>query len=355
VFGLAKQPFQQEWQGRLTDYVTAIAWSPSGQFLAAASAAGEVVLFEVRLQKLLYLQEQTGYSVDCLAFSHDSQFLAVAGQSGQVKIWQLQFELPHLITTLENHSTWIDRLVWNPTNYQLAFQLGFYVQIWDAQLAKVVETLSLDATVQDLQWQPNGQRLAIAVKDRLRLWQTQTWEEQPGWETMSPSAAIAWSPDGNYIAAGNLDRSLLVWQWGTQYPWRMEGFPAKVSHLAWSDRSTPSGAPLLVASSADGMVRWEKDRDQDVGWNGEILDQHHQKIEAIAFQPHSFLLASAGLDGQLCLWQQAKTRSLKLKGAVSGFSCLVWHPQGHQLAAGGQEGELGIWSQELRGQGFGRR
>jgi WD40 repeat protein len=107
VFSLAKQPFQQEWQGRLTDYVTAIAWSPSGQFLAAASAAGEVVLLEVGLQNLFYLQEPTGYSVDCLAFSHDGQFLAVAGQSGQVKIWQLQSGLPQLITTLENQSTWI--------------------------------------------------------------------------------------------------------------------------------------------------------------------------------------------------------------------------------------------------------
>ncbi len=51
----------------------------------------------------------------------------------------------------------------------------------------------------------------------------------------------------------------------------------------------------------------------------------------------------------------AKALSLKLEAAISGFSCLAWHPQGHQLAVGGQNGELGIWSQGWRAQGFGRR
>ena len=37
--------FQQQWQGSLSEYITAVAWSPNGIF-AASSAAGEVVLWQ---------------------------------------------------------------------------------------------------------------------------------------------------------------------------------------------------------------------------------------------------------------------------------------------------------------------
>ncbi|MEX0271724.1 WD40 repeat domain-containing protein [Leptolyngbyaceae cyanobacterium UHCC 1019] len=347
--------FERHWQGTLADYVTAIAWSPNGHYLAATSAASEVSLLNVKLQHLTLLETSSDQSMDCIAFSHDGKFLAAAGQQGQVKIWQVQSESPVLIATLETRSTWIDRLAWSSTHHHLAFQLGFCLQIWDAATAQVVETLSLDATAQDFCWHPDGQALAIAVKNSVRIWNTQTWEIEHDWETAAPSSAIAWSPDGKYIAAGGHDRTLLVWQWGVEYPWRMEGFPGKVSHLAWSDSASSSGAPLLVASSADGMVKWEKDQDEQIGWNATELKHHQAKISAIAFQPKSFLLASAAKDGQLCLWHHAKTLALTLEGAPHGFSCLAWHPQGQQLAAGGENGELFIWSQALPGKGFGHR
>ena len=37
--------FQQQWQGSLSEYVTAVAWS-CDSILAASSAAGEIVLWQ---------------------------------------------------------------------------------------------------------------------------------------------------------------------------------------------------------------------------------------------------------------------------------------------------------------------
>ena len=48
MFGVgtkSKVLFQQNWQGSLSEYVTAVAWSADG-LLAASSAAGEVVLWQ---------------------------------------------------------------------------------------------------------------------------------------------------------------------------------------------------------------------------------------------------------------------------------------------------------------------
>lgn len=59
----AQLEFQQTWRSGLSDYITAIAWSPSGYFLAACSAAGEVVLITVPVFQSISLQGETGQSV----------------------------------------------------------------------------------------------------------------------------------------------------------------------------------------------------------------------------------------------------------------------------------------------------
>jgi len=106
--------FELHWQGTLSDYVTAIAWSPDGK-MAASSAAGEVVLYQAGAFQETSLQQGDGRSVDCLAWSQDGQFLAAGGQSGQVNIWQVQSDRTELIATVGNPSAWVDRMAWSPT------------------------------------------------------------------------------------------------------------------------------------------------------------------------------------------------------------------------------------------------
>lgn len=55
----------------LSDYVTAVTWSPDGKTLAISSAAGEVMLGTVGAMNELSLrplQTATGKSTDCLSF-----------------------------------------------------------------------------------------------------------------------------------------------------------------------------------------------------------------------------------------------------------------------------------------------
>ena len=132
----------------------------------------------------------------------------------------------------------------------------------------------------------------------------------------------------------------------------MRGFPGKISNLTWSQRRS-SNAPLLAASSMEGIAVWKKEADDKDGWNANVLTFHDRKVQALLFHPHSLLLASAADDGCLCLWRGAKQVGQILEGAKGGFSCLAWSQDGQQLAAGGQDGELIIWSESKRGKGFG--
>jgi WD40 repeat protein len=346
------EPF---WQGNLNDYVTAIAWSPNGQLLAASSAAGEVVIVDVEGRSLRSIQAGNGQSLNCLGFSQDGQFLAAGGQEGCVKIWQIEAGNSPLITTIENPSVWIDHLAWNPKHNEVAFSLGRDVQIWDVEADKVAAILNFEASsVLDLAWHPQGEFLSAAGHRAVKTWNREDWNRNPTtWELIAASVAIAWSPNGDYLASGNMDRTLLVWQWGNPYPWQMQGFPGKVRQLAWSELLTKTGAPLLVTSSQEGLIVWAKHPDESVGWGANVLNLHEGTVQAIAFQPGTGLLASAASDGWIGLWQQASKVVQILEGAPQGFSCLAWQPSGQKLAAGGQNGELLIWSQSSQAEEFG--
>jgi WD40 repeat protein len=334
------------WQSVLADYVTAIAWFPDGQSFVVATAAGEVARCWLDSQTLEHWQHPTGLSVDCLAVSADGQFVAAGGQDGTVKIWRVTAIATELVTTLTLRSVWVDRLLWNPTQNQLAFGLGRYAQIWDAEADDVITTLNFESSsVLGMDWHPSGQWLAVCGHRGARVWNATDWDEDPQvLEIPSASVAIAWSPDGLYLADGNLDSTLTVVEWSRPHnPWVMQGFPGKVRQLAWSHQATPSGAPLLAACSAESIVIWERSEDPAVGWANQVLEAHEGMVQAIAFQPQSFLLASAASDGCVCLWQDALELVQVLEAAESGLSCLAWHPQGTSLVTGGQGGEIGIW------------
>ncbi len=350
---VTQQHLSLQLQGSVNDYVTAIAWAPQERQVAVSSAVGEVQLLDLPTQQTRLLQTGEGQSVDCLAFSHDGQFLAAGGQDGRVQVWRMEPEQPQLLATLENARTWVDRLSWNPKRPELAFSLGRHAQVWNAATQAVEATLAFEASsVLDLAWRPQGDHLAVSGHQGVKIWNRQDWDADPETRLISAaSMAIAWSPDGDYLASGNLDRTLIVWSWDNPYPWQMQGFPGKVRQLAWSDL-TVGDAPLLASASMEGIVTWTKLSHDSEGWEAQVLDLHRERVNAIAFQPGTSLLASASEDGQVCLWQNAKQVMQILEGAPAGFSTVEWHPKGNLLAAGGQNGEWLIWAKSRRGQGF---
>ncbi len=348
------------WQTTLQDYVTAVAWCPTGKRLAASSAAGEVVLYAPKSGKATVLQTAKGESVDAIAISADGRFLAAGGQSGTVWIWQLQGDdsdgpadlAP--ITTLPHARTWIDCLQWHPRLPLLAFSLGRYAQVWDAAAQTVVTTLSFDSSsVLDMAWHPSGELLSLGGNQSIKTWQRSDWDDDPEVrEIGGASGSIAWSPDGIYLASGNNDRSVMVWPPDGDYPWRMTGFPGKVRQLAWSRPLTNSDAPLLASVCGEGIVVWRKAADSKEGWIPQVLDPHDGAVRGLAFQPDKLLLATAAEDGRLCLWSKGSRLAQVLTGVSAGFSCLGWSPQGSALAAGGSQGELIVWVGSMAGQGF---
>lgn len=363
MFGLkpsGRQTWQQTWHHQLSEYVTQVVWSPDGNFLVACSAAGEVVIQSFRTDVSVPPEplDASSAPIDQLAFSADGQFLVTGDQSGQVRVWVLQGHRFVPLMTHDRKGCWIEHLSWHPTQPLVAFNVGHTTKVLDVTTQSIVAKLDFEnSSVLCLTWHPTNGQLMVGGYQGLKVWNSHNWQDDPLIvELAAASLAIAWSPDGRYLASGNMDRTITVLEWlgdePSPKPWAMRGFPGKIRHLAWSFDGSTRTEPLLACASIEGIVIWKRDLNPFVGWNGNLLEGHTQVVEAIAFQPQTQHLASAGADGLVSLWQNAKRPTHTLTGASQGFSCLGWHPQGQSLAAGGSQGELFVWSQTQAGKGF---
>ncbi|MEO1352743.1 MAG: WD40 repeat domain-containing protein [Cyanobacteria bacterium J06635_15] len=346
--------FTPQASDNLTDYVTVITWSPDGEWLAVASSAGEVVLTR-SIGEIVTLQAASGQAINGLGFSADGQFLTAGGQSGKVMVWDVKSPDYPIVLHHDHPSIWIDRLAWHPSQSYLAYGVGSQVHIWDVAGSVRVANLDFqDSSILHLAWHPNGESLAVSGHGGIKVWFGDDWITGPKLIAV-PGASLyaAWSDDGRYLGSGNLDRTLTVAEWNSPPPWLMQGFPGKVRQVTWSTPVTASGAPLIAAACVEAITVWERHDKAKVGWRSRVLEHHKDRVNAIAFQPNSLTLASAGQDGRIALWQNAQKLSQTLKGFSGGATCLAWSVSGDRLAVGGTAGELRIWQVSHRAKGFG--
>ncbi len=321
------------------EYVTAIVWDPFAHSVAVSTAAGAIVSFQScnSFQSPVNLKAASGQSIDVLSFSGDGQYLSAAGQGGHVWIC----ELGHALQVLEFSEGWIDQLVWHPKRLWLAIGVGKKVIIWNGETLRIDHTLDfLESSVLGLVWNDKGDRLTASGNRRVKTWQTQDWQQSSAvLDLDSACGAIGWSPGDQYFAAGNFDRTVWVTDgaiWSQSDPWRMSGFPVKITAIAWSHGFNPATQhPILATVSGEGIVLWNRVGD---GWDGDVAIVHDARVSAIAWHPTTLQLVTAGLDGRICLWATEGVREIAT-GSV-GWSAIAWSPDGSQLVVGGTDGTV---------------
>ena len=289
--------------------VTAVAYSPDGQWLAAG-IRGVVHLIDPATGAVLADLPGQTQRVTAVAVSKAGK-LAVAsgepGKSGIVRVYTIADPkaLPAKPVEIAAHKDAIYALAFSPDGATLA--TGSYdrtVKLWTLKdTTQPTFTLTDHSdSVYAVAFHPNGKLLATGAADRaVKVWDTATGKRL---YTLGDSTdwvyAVAWSPDGKTLAAAGVDKSIRTW--------KADADGGELTRAAFAHQAAV--AKLLFTADSKTLFSVGEDKvikAWDVAKLSEIasLPAHPETITSAALRPDGKQLAIGRFDGVLQLLDPA--------------------------------------------------
>ncbi len=330
------------WATMLDDYAIDLAWSPRGDRLAAASAAGPVSVFRLDGSLAATLPGNDG-GTNCIAFHPDASLLASGGQDGAVRIWD--FENGRCAATAELGRAWVDHLGWTPRRTgeakenapKLAAAAGRQLLFLDAAGATLHACDPAPKTLTGLAWQPAGGCVAVAYFGGVRLWDADDYIVQKELPYNNGIHALVWSPDNRWLVSGNQDPSVHLWIPEEDMEFHMSGYETKVKHLSFDHTSR-----FLATSGGREACIWDCAGAGPEGRDPTMLP-HASPVCAVSYQNSHSLLATASSDGMVGLWSPERSQPLRARAQIPHAATrLAWSPDDRHLAIGTEKGAIYI-------------
>ena len=337
----SKDALRLGWKLGLTDHIQALAWSPTGDRLAAAVVSGPITILDANSGAVVHTLPGHGFGTAALDWQPGGKLLASAGQDGKVRLWDTT-------TGAETHAlaggaAWVETLAWRPSGNLLASGAGKKVRIWDAAGTLVRELPPQAGTVMDLAWRPGTDYLSVLAYGAARMYDPAVSDQQvQAFEWKGSPLKMAWSPDGAVLAHGNQDSTVHFWYASTGTDLQMSGYPTKVRELSWDFTSR-----YLATGGSSMPCVW----DCQAGPNGpegskpRMLEGHDDLLSAVAWQARGYLLASASLDGRVIVWQPGNKKEPRMGQFrfESAVSTLAWAPGDKAFAVGTAGGTVALF------------
>ena len=204
--------------------VDALAWSPSGVYLASVGSepknslqiwnciAQQHVLFTADYFDIIYPDIST--AMNDVAWSPSGTRIATASYGGTVDIWDTS--AGNHIFTYKEQIGGVLAVAWSPEEAYIASSSHEGpIRIWNAASGEDVLTYTGHSDrVENLAWSPNGAYIASASNDgTVQVWHATTGNNLFTYRThLGAVNTLVWSPDGRHIASGSWDSTVQVWQ-----------------------------------------------------------------------------------------------------------------------------------------------
>jgi WD40 repeat protein len=325
------------WTVELPDFAEAMAWSPDGESLAVATLAGPVFVLDAESGKELVKDEGHAGGAMAVAFSPDGRRLVSGGQDGLIRSWTREGKREQ---RQYGGGTWVDHVIWAPEGDCLATAAGRIVRVWTPELDLVAEVTGYESTVMSMFWMPGTSQIVTACYGGLQFLEVGGYEWARHLDWKGAIVAATPSPEGTYIAAGNQDASVHVWNTRTGRDLAMTGYRTKVRELAWS----PDGL-LLATGGGEEITLWSFAGRGPAGRAPELLRGHQGRVTGLQFTPDGRRLLSCGDDGGLLTWERAgkKLQLTRVRESDQSLHSLSLSPDGTRVAVAGDGGEVTMW------------
>ena len=306
----------------------------------------DFVLSEVSPHLVATLEGHTS-EVNSLAFSPDGTLLASSGSwDREIKLWQVNAR--QSFATLRGHTDAVRSVSFSsPDGATLASgSLDRTIKLWDGKSGGLIATLEEHTDgVTSVSFSSGGNTLASGSRDgTVRLWDLRTREVTGTLEGhTSEVTSVSFSPDGALLAStGGFDRTVRLWDVGSgKLIATLEGHTGEVTSVSIS----PDGA-TVASGSLDRTVRlWDVETREQIA---APLYGHSSAVTSVSYPtPDASILASASWDGTVILWDLVARKETAAFGHTDEALSVSFAVGGAMLAAGWRDGTVLLWDTSL--------
>ncbi|MCA9873098.1 MAG: hypothetical protein KC441_05570, partial [Anaerolineales bacterium] len=325
-----------------TDWLSDVAISPDGRYLATASYDNTVKLWDAQTGRELRTFADHSRVVNSVAFSPDSQRLASSGDDGFIIVRDIA--TGERLAVMNGNDGAVRAVAFSPDNIHLAAaNANATVRVWDTESRRSLYHLfGHDAGVQDVAFAPSGDYLASAGEDgRTIIWNMENgspvYSANPYPEDPVAANALDFSPDGSRVITGYADGVSRVWDFANEgLLFNLIGHASLVFDVAYS----PDGR-LMATASGDGTAKiW----DAETGRTLSTLSGHNGAVSGVAFSPDSSQLATASQDSTARIWNsEAGLDVLVLSRHRRPVNTVVYSADGQTVATASDDRTAKVW------------
>jgi WD40 repeat protein len=329
----------------LPDHTALVSWlafTPDGAKVLTASRDCRIHVSDAGTGKAL--AEWTWHpKADAIALSPEGRLLAAATDSGGLAIWDVGGLSP--VTELRGGGKEVCSIAFDRTERTVAAgSRAGVIRVWDIAASREVAVLRGHAgAIRGLAFAGDGRRLVSASGDgSVRLWDTSSAQSATvRLEDGKQIVSVAYSPDGAVIATGSLDRSSQLWDAATLE--QVAVFPEGGRCMAF----TPDGSGFAAGSSsaaAPGVTIY----DVESRLPRTRLLRVKAPVSMMRFGGQGDLM-TVHSDGSIRVWNPSTGESrvemsfpANVVGALTP-AAVAWSPDGTRIAMGEPGGLVRVW------------
>lgn len=292
-----------------TGSVSSLAFSFDGKKLVSGSYDNTVRLWSIEEKKNVHTFKGHDNRVNSVSFSADAKKIASGSADASVKIWDVN--KMQLLFTFRRGLDVVNSLSFSSKDKDV---LIVGVRNKPAKLyeldAKQDKPTDIEASydVQEILFKADGKNFFLIEKDKVTSWDLKPLKLVKNFNDELPiNNKVAISVNGDRIIAKDENNSISVWETTEEgEDIRYIKNTVEVNHAALSPDSK-----LIATAGADGIIKL---------WNAATsqfflnLEGHNSPVYKVVFSPDGTLLASGAFDGKCIIWD------IKTLKAIHTFS-----------------------------------